>query len=274
MKAALIDHTKSRRLDSHQNVFRHRQVWEQRKLLMNERDSPEARIQRRRGNVNASFNFHRAAIRLKQTRQHIHQSAFARPILANQSVYLALLQLQTHAVQRDRRSKALIDIGRDRTVILQSTLPCLAVWKFVVSKRVGFHLNAVSGIERRHVVTVPDRCRKNKMFMKMIDVLDDAILKRGANRYVIDQRKVLDVFAEANAAGMRADRHAKLCRHQHYGQHFVDAAEPAAIQLAKAYGAGLQELLEDYSILAMLSGCYANGRNGFRDLHMAQNVIG
>src|SRR5882672_9832368 len=93
---------------------------------------------------------------------------------------------------------------RDKTVIFQSSLPCLAAWKLVVIKRISFHLNAVSRFERRQLVTVPDRSRKDKAFVKMIDVLDDSILRRGANRYVADQRKVLEIFAQAHAAGMRA----------------------------------------------------------------------
>src|SRR6266852_4615558 len=140
-------------------------------------------------------------------------------------------------------------------------------------KTVTFHLNAVSRVERRQIVTVPDRSRKDKVFVKMIDVFDDAILKRGANRYVVDQRKVLDIFAQANAAGMRAHGDAELCRHQHHRKHFVHAAEPAAIYLAKADGVGLQELFEDHSILAVFSGVDANWRDGLRDFRVAQNVI-
>ena len=112
------------------------------------------------------------------------------------------------------------------------------------------------------------------MFVKMIDVLDDAILKRGANRYVVDQRKVLDIFTQTNAAGMRAHGYAELRRHQHHRKHFVHAAEPAAIYLAKADSAGLQELFEDHSILAVFSGGDANWRDGLRDFRVAQNIIG
>ena len=112
MKAALVNQAKPRRLHSHQNVFRHRQVWEQRKLLMNECDSSEARVQRCRGRVTSPLNLHRAAIRLKQTRQHIHQGAFAGSVLANQSVHLALLQPQAHTVQSHRGSEALMNVGK------------------------------------------------------------------------------------------------------------------------------------------------------------------
>src|SRR5438132_2926179 len=115
-------------------------------------------------------------------------------------------------------------LERNKTVIFQSSLPCLAVWKLVVIKRVTFHLNAVSRRKRRHIVTVPDRSRKDKVFVKMIDVLDDAILKRGANRYVVDQRKVLDIFAQTNAAGMRAHGDVELCRHKHHRKNLVHAA--------------------------------------------------
>src|SRR5229473_4461612 len=165
-------------------------------------------------------------------------------------------------------------LERDKTVILQSSLPCLAIWELVVIKRVSLHLNAVSRLKRRQIVTVSDRNGKDKVFVKMIDILDNAILKRGANRYVVDQRKVLNIFAQTNAASMRAHRYAELCRHQHHRKHFVHAAEPAAIYLAKADGAGLQELFEDHSILAVFSGGDANWRDGLRDFRVAQNIVG
>ena len=54
--------------------------------------------------------------------------------------------------------------------------PGFSVWKRIVIKRLRFHLNAVTRIQRRQVATVFHRHRINKMFVQMIDIFRDAIL--------------------------------------------------------------------------------------------------
>ncbi len=71
--------------------------------------------------------------------------------------------------------------------------------------------------------------------------------KRSGRAYIVEDRQALDVLAKSNAAGVRTYRHAKLCRHQQHRQNVIHA--------------GLQQLLEYHSILAVLAGGDADGRS-------------
>ena len=64
----------------------------------------------------------------------------------------------------------------------------------------------------------------------------------------IQHRQVLHVFAQADAAGVRADRHAELRRQQQNRQHFVDAADPATVDLTDSNRVRLQKLLEHHPV--------------------------
>ena len=70
------------------------------------------------------------------------------------------------------------------------------------------------------------------MLVQVVDELADAVLERRADRDVVEHRHVLHVLAEPDAAGVRADGHAELRREQDDREHLVDAAEPAAVELA------------------------------------------
>ena len=61
------------------------------------------------------------------------------------------------------------------------------------------------------------------MLVQVIDVLDDPPVERAADRDVVEDRQVLDVLAQADAAGMRADRDAELGGHQQDREDLVDA---------------------------------------------------
>src|SRR5260221_5963630 len=92
----------------------------------------------------------------------------------------------------------------------------------------------------------------------MVDKFDATVFERAAHRDVIEDRKMLHVFAKTNTAGMRTDRYAKLCGHYQNGQHLVNAPETAAINLAKIQSFCLQKLLEHDAIMAGFAGCYAD----------------
>ena len=66
------------------------------------------------------------------------------------------------------------------------------------------------------------------MLVQMIHVFDDALLERRADADVVEDREVLDVLAEPDASGMRADGNAEPGRQQQHRQHLVHATEPAA----------------------------------------------
>ena len=112
------------------------------------------------------------------------------------------------------------------------------------------------------------------MLVQVIDVLQDTLIERRADADVIKDRQMLNILAQADAAGMRTDRHAELGRHQQHRQHLVDPAEPAGVDLAKADRIGLQQLLEDNPVLHMLAGRHADRRDGASDCRMAQHIVG
>src|SRR6266545_2050179 len=141
-------------------------------------------------------------------------------------------------------------------------------------KRLGLHGNAVAGLLRRHVAAVLDPHRIKEVLVQVIDVFEDALIERRANADVIKDRQMLNILAQADTAGMRADRHAELGRHQQHRQHLVDPAEPAGVDLTKADRIGLQQLLEDNPVLHMLAGGHADRRDGASDCRVAQHIVG
>jgi len=92
------------------------------------------------------------------------------------------------------------------------------------------------------------------MFVQMVDVFDDTILQGAGEGDVVEKRQVLDVFAQANATGVRADGHAELGGQQQDGKRFVHPAQAAGVDLAEADGIGLKQLLEQNAIGAVFAG--------------------
>ena len=88
----------------------------------------------------------------------------------------------------------------------------------------------------------------------MVDPLDDAVLERAADGDVVEERQVLDVLAQADAARVRADRDAELGGEQQDRDRLVDAADAARVELADVDRLGLEELLEDDPVLDVLAG--------------------
>src|SRR6478672_5442268 len=92
----------------------------------------------------------------------------------------------------------------------------------------------------------------------MIDELNHAILHCGGDREEVKDREVLNILAEADSSGVRADRFVKLCGQQKNGKVFVDAGDTAAIKLDDVDGVGLEELLEHDAVMAVLASGYAD----------------
>ena len=65
---------------------------------------------------------------------------------------------------------------------------------------------------------------------------------------------MLDDLAEADAAGVRADRHAELGGQQQVGDVLVHPGDPAGVDLHDVDRAGLQQLLEHDRVGDMLAG--------------------
>src|SRR5437899_397683 len=117
------------------------------------------------------------------------------------------------------------------------------------------HRDAPARALWRDVTAVANDNRVEEVLVEVLDVLEDAVFERPADRDVIEQRDVLHVLAKADPAGMWADRHAELGRQEVHRQHLVQAAEAACIQLAEADRLSLEELLADHAILRWAAGC-------------------
>ena len=60
---------------------------------------------------------------------------------------------------------------------------------------------------------------------------------------------------------------------QDHGEVLVDAAQPAAVDLAEADRLGLQQLLEDHAVGGVLAGRHADRRDRPGDRRVAQHVV-
>src|SRR5207253_5927288 len=87
-----------------------------------------------------------------------------------------------------------------------------------------------------HVAPTFDDDRVHKMLVQVGCVLDHAILQRAANRDVVEEREMLHILTEANAARVRTDRDAEFGCHEENGQDLVYPADAAGIYLADADG--------------------------------------
>src|SRR4051812_1753608 len=106
--------------------------------------------------------------------------------------------------------------------------------KLILCQRTLFNLDAVSGIQWRHVASVFYHDRINKMLVQMVHVLSDATFERRTHRDVVEERKVLYVFAQPDTAGMRTNRHAEFFGHEDDRQDLVHSAQTTTVDLAEA----------------------------------------
>ena len=77
------------------------------------------------------------------------------------------------------------------------------------------------------------------MLVQVVHLLEGPVLKGSANVDVVEDREVLHVLAQADAARVRAVRHPKLLGHQENGEDLVDAPKATGVYLAEAYGVRL-----------------------------------
>src|SRR5450759_2098637 len=88
--------------------------------------------------------------------------------------------------------------------------PRLSVRICIHRQRVLFHLRAVPG---RGWCRIPSAChpgRVHEVLVKVIDELARSVVEGAADRYVVEDREMLDVFAQADATRVRAHGHTKL----------------------------------------------------------------
>ena len=144
----------------------------------------------------------------------------------------------------------------------------------MVVERLLVHLDAEAGLRRRDVAAAADGDRVHEVLVQVLRVLQRAILEACTHHDVVDQRDVLPVLAEADAAGMRAHRHAKLGGEQQHGEHLVQPAESAGIHLQEVDRLRLQQLLEHHAVRAVLTRRDADRLHGAADRGVAQDVVG
>ena len=84
--------------------------------------------------------------------------------------------------------------------------------------------------------------RFDEVLLEVVDELADAVVERRSDCDEVEHRDVLGVLAEADAPRMWADGHSELRGEQHDGQHLVDAAETAAVDLAVVDRALLKQI--------------------------------
>ena len=90
----------------------------------------------------------------------------------------------------------------------------------------------------------------------------------------VEHREVLHVLAQADAAGVRADGHLELGGEEEDGEHLVDAAEPAAVDLRNVDRVGLEELLEHHPVVAVLAGRDPDRPHRLGDTSVPEDVVG
>src|SRR4029077_20944119 len=151
--------------------------------------------------------------------------------------------------------------------------PRASVGVRIGGKGVTPHLNAVTRIHRGDVSASLDGDRVYEVLVQVVDVLADTVVEGTADGDVVEQRQVLDVFAHADSAGMRAHRHPELGGQQQDGDHLVDTAQPAAVDLAEVDRSRLHELLEHHAVVDVLAGGHADGRDRVTYAAVAEHIV-
>ena len=98
-------------LPAHQDVLRHREVREERELLVDEGDATVPRVARRARRVGRAADLHRARLRHEKAPQDAEERALAGPVLAEEGVHLAGAHLERRAVEGDRGPETVDDAG-------------------------------------------------------------------------------------------------------------------------------------------------------------------
>src|SRR5215510_7516436 len=111
------------------------------------------------------------------------------------------------------------------------------------------------------------------MFMQMIDVFEDPVLKRTARADIIENCEMLHILAQSNPTRVWANGDTKFGGHQDDCQRFIDAPQAATVDLTEADRLCLEKLLENDPVMTMLSGRHSYRGNGFGDRSMTQDIV-
>ena len=150
--------------------------------------------------------------------------------------------------------------------------PGRAIGEPELLQRGGEHAG-VAGLLGHPVVRVPDHHRFGEMLVEVVHELQHASLRAAADHDVVERGEVHHQLAQADAAGVRADRHPELVGQQLHREDLVDAGEAAGIDLGEADGVGLEELLPHHPIVDVLAGGDLEGCDGAGDGGVAEDVV-
>ena len=112
------------------------------------------------------------------------------------------------------------------------------------------------------------------MLVQVVDVFDPTVLGRAAHGDEVEHGEVLDHLAQADAAGVRAHRHAELRCEQDDREVLVDTADAAGVDLHDVDRLGLEQLLEDDPVLDVLAGRDADRVHRPTNRLMPEHVVG
>jgi hypothetical protein len=152
--------------------------------------------------------------------------------------------------------------------------PDFAVGEAELFEGLGENFDAVAGVVGNHVMAAADDDGMKEVFVEVVDVFDDAIGEGAGDGEEVEDGEVLDVLAEADAAGVGADGDVEFCSHEKDGEVFVNAGDAATIDLADVDGAGLEQLLEHDGVVAVFAGGDAGGGGFATDAGVAEDVVG
>src|SRR5580704_2701123 len=105
-------------------------------------------------------------------------------------------------------------LGAHQSIFAIQLSPNLSIRKTVLREGGRQNLPGVARVVRYQITPVSNRDRIDEMFMQMIHVLDDPVLHRARNAEIIEDRKMLHVFAQSHPSSVRADRYLELRSHQ------------------------------------------------------------
>src|SRR6185437_10711784 len=130
----------------------------------------------------------------------------------------------------------------------RQALPDRALGELVIAQRLLAQRRGEAGRGRRQVAAADDAHRVGEVLVQVIDVLQHPVVRRGADRDVVEHRQVLDHLAQPDAAGVRADGHPVLRGEQQDRDVLVDARDPAGVDVQHVGRARLEQLLEDHPV--------------------------
>src|SRR5215469_3407979 len=110
----------------------------------------------------------------------------------------------------------------------------------VGGNRGGVHCHTIPRCVRRYVTPAFDDGRMYKMFVQVGGVFNHTVLERATDGDVVEEREMLHIFTQPNAACMGTDRDAEPGGHEKDSQNLVYPADATGIDLADANGVGLK----------------------------------